>query len=103
MVSEIEYLDALKVVETYRIERYLETSKVGSSITCKEFYIRYKNTMSTRLRNVFKYNIVDNPFYHYMVDLDTHTFINFRNVGQKVYDEYLKLIEDLESKVAQVK
>jgi hypothetical protein len=88
MITEKEYLDALKIVETYRVEQFLKTTKVGD-ITCKEFYYKYKDKMSTKLKNAFKNHVLD--YIHYIDDLSPKDFIKFRHVGEKTQFEYATL------------
>tara|TARA_B110000444_G_scaffold230022_1_gene236957 strand:- start:313 stop:654 length:342 start_codon:yes stop_codon:yes gene_type:complete len=87
MVSEQEYLNALNTIETYRIEEFLRTNEVGS-ITFKEFYFKYGDGMSERLKNVFSRELLDHKFYTYLHEVTPKKILHFRNVGKKSRDEY---------------
>jgi len=95
MITREEYLDALKIAETYRIEQNLEAIQEGDSMTCNEFYIKYKSEMSTRLKNVFYYLLINHLSFTYIGELDADAFGKLRNVGQKSLDEFIKLKEKL--------
>ena len=90
MVSEQEYLYALNTIETYRIEEFLRTNEVGS-ITFKEFYFKYKDGMSERLKKVFSRELLDHKFYKYLHEVTPKSIVAFRNVGKKTREEYENL------------